>query len=461
MRISCHVPPHHAADTHWIVTILLAESLGFDLAWCESDRRIYHLELNGRYLELPDDFFDSDLNAWLFPSTLPKLPLIQWDVASSDLAVKLVSDTIPVLFGKPGFHLDEFGNGHLNLDIFGSAFFMLSRYEETVLRDRDNHDRFPATASIAYKAGFLDRPIVDEYVEILWAAMKRIWPSLERKRRQPRTLVSCDVDHPYVCGGGTLKRTILRMGGDFLIRRSPHLAFQTLGSSWRVRRGDYSRDPYLNAIDWIMEVNERAGNRVAFYFIADHSHPTLDGCYHLDEPVIRDLIRRIHARGHEIGLHASYNTYRDASQTGREADNLRQVLETEGVQQDKIGGRQHYLRWETLTTARNWETAGLVYDSTLTYADRPGFRCGTSREYPMYDVVERCPLRLRQRPLVVMECSVIADRYLGLGYSDAALETMLTLKRRCHQFGGDFTLLWHNSHFNHPKDREFYQALIA
>ena len=53
---------------------------------------------------------------------------------------------------------------------------MLSRYEEAVLLDRDDHDRFPATASIAYKTGFLDRPIIDEYVEILWVAMKRVWP---------------------------------------------------------------------------------------------------------------------------------------------------------------------------------------------------------------------------------------------------------------------------------------------
>lgn len=59
-----------------------------------------------------------------------------------------------------------------------------------------------------------------------------------------------------------------------------------------------------------------------------------------------------------------------------------------------------------------------------------------------------------------MECSVIAVRYLGLGYSDQALDLMLTLKRWALRHGGDFTLLWHNSHFNHPKDWEFYQALI-
>lgn len=60
-----------------------------------------------------------------------------------------------------------------------------------------------------------------------------------------------------------------------------------------------------------------------------------------------------------------------------------------------------------------------------------------------------------------MECSVIAERYLGLGYTDAALELMLALKARALRHGGDFTLLWHHSHLTTARDREFYQALVA
>jgi len=66
-----------------------------------------------------------------------------------------------------------------------------------------------------------------------------------------------------------------------------------------------------------------------------------------------------------------------------------------------------------------WEQAGFQYDSTLSYADRPGFRCGTCHPYPMFDPMAQRPLRLIQRPLIAMECSVIAPRYLGLGYGPA------------------------------------------
>jgi hypothetical protein len=54
---------------------------------------------------------------------------------------------------------------------------------------------------------------------------------------------------------------------------------------------------------------------------------------------------------------------------------------------------------------------------------------------------ERCG----ERPLVVVEGSVIEPGYMGLGVGAAAFEAMARLKVRCRMFAGDFTLLWHNS----------------
>ena len=57
---------------------------------------------------------------------------------------------------------------------------MLSRYEEYVDSSRDVHDRFPAKASLAYKEGFLDQPIINEYIELLFACMLCLWPNIKR-----------------------------------------------------------------------------------------------------------------------------------------------------------------------------------------------------------------------------------------------------------------------------------------
>ena len=80
------------------------------------------------------------------------------------------------------------------------------------------------------------------------------------------------------------------------------------------------------------------------------------------------------------------------------ANKVWQQLDNPGIQQAQLGGRQHYLRWKTPDTAIAWDAAGLDYDSTLAFADRGGFRCGVCYEFPMYDLKNRRPLNLLQRP---------------------------------------------------------------
>ena len=58
---------------------------------------------------------------------------------------------------------------------------MLSRYEEAILKGRDKHDRFPSWISVADKGNFLERPIVNEYLEILWSCLSSLWNDLKRK----------------------------------------------------------------------------------------------------------------------------------------------------------------------------------------------------------------------------------------------------------------------------------------
>ena len=56
-------------------------------------------------------------------------------------------------------------------DLLGNAFFVLTRYEEAVLPDRDEHDRFPADASILVREGLIERPVVDEWAAALRQAL--------------------------------------------------------------------------------------------------------------------------------------------------------------------------------------------------------------------------------------------------------------------------------------------------
>lgn len=456
--ITIEHPASCSPERAYIFHVLLDEFLGLQYTTRITATQDVVISSGSKSLVLNDSFFSLAEANWLQLKSLPSQPLSLWDSNSVELNINFVDTIVPVIYGTPVIKVEE-NVCNIGIDIFGSAFFMLSRYEELVKTDRDQHDRFPATASLAFQEGFLDRPIVSEYVEILWACMKKLWPQMECKKRNSRTLISCDVDQPYSFYVKSVPLTIKKMAGDIIKRRSLGVAVNSGLNAIGSRNGNFRFEPN-HTFEWIMDVNEIAGNKVMFNFLAGRTAPDMDGFYSPDEHRIRKLMRRIHERGHEIGLHGSYGTYKSAEQHFMEANRLSRVMDEEDIYQDEIGNRQHYLRWSMPETARNLEQSGISYDTTLGYADLPGFRCGTCFEYPMYDLIERKQLRLRQRPLVVMECSVIDDCYLGMGYTDEALDLMLTLKKRTLQFGGNLTLLWHNSNFLTIEDTRFYQELI-
>jgi hypothetical protein len=364
---------------------------------------------------------------------------------------------IPVIYGNSRFEASD-SCITCGVDIFASCFFMLTRWEESVNKNKDIHDRFPATESLAYKNSFLDMPVVNEYVEMLKKMLLHLDGSLQFRQHNPKTHISCDVDTPYEPYVKSLKKTLRKSSGDLIKRTNLPLAVNTLKNYATTKFSDYSNDQN-DTFGWIMDVNEQAGNRVAFYFLVESTVPEFDAIYNIDEPRIRQLMRIIYDRGHEIGLHGSYGTYKNGKQLKRQFAKLRRVMDEENIIQEKIGIRQHYLRWSTSETPSNMEEAGLTYDTTLGFADHAGFRCGTCFEYPLFDLKNRKQLKIIERPLVAMECSVLDDVYMGLE-TESASEYLQQLKKSTKQVNGNFTLLWHNSYFKNNIYRQIYENLI-
>ncbi|GIV04873.1 MAG: hypothetical protein KatS3mg016_0448 [Fimbriimonadales bacterium] len=330
---------------------------------------------------------------------------------------------------------------------------MLTRYEECVVRERDAYQRFPAKMSLAYREGFLSRPLVNEYLEILWIAMKRLWSFLERKPRTYRVIPTHDVDWPAV--GYRVPWILVLRGalGDVLARRSFGSCVGRIGAKLL---NQFHIDP-ANTFDWLMHLSEAHGLQSEFYFIADHTSGIRDGVYTLKDDYIQDLLCAIHRRGHLIGLHTSYETYRRPEQVLHEFNRLRSVVQHIGIQQSHWGGRQHYLRWENPLTWQAWNDAGLDYDSTLAYADCVGFRCGVCYEYPVFNLKTRQSLRLRERPLIAMDRTLID--YMRLSF-DEVVDTLITLANRVRLFAGDMVLLWHNSCLLTPQQKALYNRVI-
>lgn len=344
-------------------------------------------------------------------------------------------------------------------DIVGLCYWMLSRSEEVKCRNLDVYLRFPARHSHAYRFGYLDRPIVDEWLDVLRQVIERQWPEFHLKLSRYRMRVSHDVDEPSRYAFKPWRGVLRVLAIDVLRQRNWLAPLKALRVRFSGKKLLAKADP-ANTFTWLMDLSELHGIRSAFYFICGRTNAEMDADYELEWPALRQLLREIHDRGHEIGIHPSFETYRQAELIEAEVQRLKTVCTEEGVQQAEWGGRMHYLRWAHPLTMRAWEQAGMTYDSTLGYADVPGFRCGTCHEYPAFDPVEGRQLNLRIRPLIAMDVTVMSPTYMGLGQGAEAVAQFEALIRACRAVGGCFTLLWHNSNLSTASERALYEQVL-
>lgn len=444
-------PRGYTAERAYALEVVLGTLLGLRHVTEEARRDDVMLCVAGVpdiRLRVADVLFATPPEDWLTEAALPATPLARRRLEDGDSLPLLYHRRDPVEDPDPG-------ENWLGVDVFGSVFFMLTRYEEIVRAERDIHGRFPAAASIAVRERFLDRPIVHDYAELLWARLHRLWPRLTRPHRRFRVRPSHDVDWPAM-PARTLRATARTVAGDVVRRHDPVLAVDRV--RWQVarRRGRLDPDPY-DTFDELMGISEMAGVRSAFYFMAGVTDPAFDGGCSLEAPAMGRLLRRIHERGHEIGLHPSYGSAGRPEIVAREFAVLKAACLRLGIEQAGWGGRQHFLRWENPMTWQSWDDAGLDYDSTLTFADTAGFRTGACIEYPVFNLRTRRRLRLRERPLVAMEGALPGS---GVAQRLRREDILVGLREQTRRVGGEFTLLWHNSSLLSRHDRDQYRRIM-
>lgn len=253
---------------------------------------------------------------------------------------------------------------HFHYDILGLTFWMLNRIEELAAKKLDSHERFSALSSHAFQNNYLERPIVDEWLYILRQVIKKCWPQISLKQNSFSMKVSHDVDSPSMHGFRSIKNLIRGMAGDIIKRKDPYSAILAPWIRLTTTKKLHKRDSF-NTFDWIMKESEKNNLCSAFYFITGITDPDKDADYKMDHPAIQNLLKEVHSRNHEIGLHPSYNSFKKPDVITKEANTLKEQCKHLGIEQEHWGGRMHYLRWEHPTTMLAWEKANMTYDSTL------------------------------------------------------------------------------------------------
>lgn len=355
----------------------------------------------------------------------PTLPLEEWE-------------GVPVLFGKPGVSRESDGGPLIiEADLVASTFFLISRYEEMYKREiRDEHGRFPGKESLPYRAGFIHRPIVDEYGVLLRKILRNEGTDIpEPPFGFSHINLTHDVDEPFEYRGwrGMMRAIIKEKKSPF---KAFHLAFRP---PWQDRYYTFA-----GILERNKELRDRLGEEICdtiFFFKSMGTHPLDAPCYNLGSACFTPLTDLCNKREVRYGLHCSYASGLDPDKILREKEHLQKTCS------HSIDiSRHHYLSAREPEDMQALISAGIRHDYTMGYADVAGFRLGTCRVVRFIRPCTRVLTELLLHPLTVMDCTLNRPNYMGLEYSEAKSYTFGLIEQTALHHG-ELNLLWHNVSF--------------
>ena len=104
----------------------------------------------------------------------------------------------PFLFeGENVFFQSPVKESFLPFDLFAFSFYLLTRYEEYLPYKKDRYERFQGIESIAYKLGFLQKPLIDILVLRFVEKLKTAIPNLDYNTGKFKYIASYDIDNAY------------------------------------------------------------------------------------------------------------------------------------------------------------------------------------------------------------------------------------------------------------------------
>jgi peptidoglycan/xylan/chitin deacetylase (PgdA/CDA1 family) len=314
-------------------------------------------------------------------------------------------------------------------DELAEAFWHLARLEE---RDgvRDRHNRFPAGASV----------------------LDPLDPPLERLRDRlglepPRwgggrfaVVLTHDVDRPWRWtrrgirnAAGRLRAQARAGEGRAALREARGLAavpvhrLRGTDPNWRFNR--------------IAGIEAERGARSTYFVLAGHAHKEDGFAPEVYDRLRPRLVETLLDTGAEVGLHGSYTAAQDPLRLEREARVLQELAG------EIAGQRYHFLRVDPHANLAPLAGLGFRYDSSLGFADAPGFRAGIAHPFRPWSEELAAPLPLLEIPLALMDTTLAEPQYLGLTAAQAERQAMALLDRAAED-GGGFSVLWHTNRFD-------------
>ncbi len=329
-------------------------------------------------------------------------------------------NSLPIFFQTPE-------DSDLPFDIFAATFYLVSRYEEYLEFQPDEHGRFSGSQSLAYRHGFLGIPVINLWAIEFAKVLLRKYQTLSFKRNEFKALVTVDVDEPFAYRGRNLIGNI----GGFLndITSKPGKAAHRLGCLT-----GREKDPY-EVFEYLADNIKKNNADVKFFFpVGDRSDYDRNPSW--KNAGYRKLISGI-AERFNVGLHPSFKASTDIKAIATELKRLKSILKRE-----ISVSRFHFLRIAMPLSYKFISSTTIIEDYSMGYHDEPGFRAGIAGPFMFYNVAEDKLTNLRIFPFQIMDVTLISYKKLNPGPARDVINNLIAETRRG---GGTFVSIWHNT----------------
>lgn len=331
-----------------------------------------------------------------------------------------VEDGLPVFFITPGQH---------SFDILAASFYLISRYEEYLSSTPDSYGRFDHRHSLAWQSRFLDRPLVNEWINQLRAKLAQQFGTLPQPPRPVSFLPTYDIDIAW----SYLHKGWLRTFGAgvaALVKGN----WKQFGERLQVLRGR-RKDPF-DAYGWMNQLHERLKLRPYYFFLLAPHRGKYDKNIAPQHNAMRALVAD-HLIRYPVGIHPSWRSGDEPAQLQQEIRLLAQ-LSGQPVQ----ASRQHYIRMQLPQTYRRLLEAGIGFDFSMGYGSINGFRASVASPFYWYDLEKEQETSLLLFPFCYMEAnSFYEQKYTA----EQALAEMRHYRDVVANANGTLITIWHNN----------------
>ncbi|MDB4297441.1 polysaccharide deacetylase family protein [Flavobacteriaceae bacterium] len=329
-------------------------------------------------------------------------------------------------------------------DILAASFWMLTRYEEYLDVDTDNHGRYKAENSLAYKEEFLQLPVVNIWVQELKDKLSLQKLDVEFPTSEFSFLNTFDIDTAYAFKGKGFKRAFLRFCKCILSFR-----FTELKDTFKYL---FNGDDFYDTYPYILDKSKNIEN--LFFFLIAKVSP-FDKGLSIKKNAFKKLIQKI-SKTNTVGIHPSYVSFLSKDKIVDEKNTLAKAV---GAIIDK--SRQHYLRLKLPESYNVLMASDVKEDYSMGYASQIGFRAGVCTPYSFYDLQKEEEQGLKIVPFQIMD--VTLNVYLKLTPSEA-IDQQKKIINSVKAVNGTFVSLWHNSSLTERDNwkgwRLVYEAML-